>query len=157
MALSLKRERDLKGHSPMSPLRILIADQQHTQRLLIEKSLNLLGQYCIAPVASYAELDLLTQSSELEFDLVVVRGALTLVEGVDAAAFCLNRACIRNALIYGDDYLLLHGGLPARAWGTLMMARAADLHTLTRVLHSIAWKEFVTRDGLSCVSADVVH
>ena len=121
----------------MSPLRILIAEKEHNQRLLIEKSLNLLGQFRVATVASFAELDQLTQPSALIFDLAIANGALTREEGVDAALFCLRNTCIRNALIYGDEYLLLRDGASTKQWGTLMMARFADLQTLTRVFEAL--------------------
>jgi len=121
----------------MPPLRILIADNQHSQCLLIEKCLNLLGQFCVAPVCSFHELDQVTQSPTLTFDLVVVNAALTRQVGVDAGLFCLHNASVHNALIYGDDYLLLRESAPTGKWGTLMMARSADLYTLMRALGDI--------------------
>ena len=121
----------------MFPLRILIAEKQHSQRLLIEKSLNLLGQFGVAPVASFQELDELTQTG-LMVDLVIVNSTLTQEQGIDAALFCLRNTCVRNALIYGDDHLLLRDGAATKQWGTLMMARFADLPALTRVLLNLA-------------------
>lgn len=121
----------------MSPLRILIAEKQHSQRLLIEKSLNLLGEFGVAPVASFQELDELTQTG-LIVDLVIVNSTLTQEQGIDAALFCLRNPCVRNALIYGDDHLLLRDGAATKQWGTLMMARFADLPALTRVLLNLA-------------------
>lgn len=121
----------------MPPLRILIAEKQHSQRLLIEKSLNLLGEFGVAPVASFQELDELTQTG-LIVDLVIVNSTLTQEQGIDAALFCLRNPSVRNALIYGDDHLLLRDGATTKQWGTLMMARFADLPALTRVLLNLA-------------------
>lgn len=121
----------------MFPLRILIADKQHTQCLLIEKCLNLLGQFRIASVCTFQELDQVTQSPALMFDLVVVNAALTHEAGIDAGVFCQRKASVRNALIYGDDYLLLRESAPTGKWGTLMMAKSADLYTLMRALGDI--------------------
>lgn len=119
------------------PIRILIAEEQHAQRLLIERSLNLLGQFRIGPVSSFAELSQLTQSTALMFDLVIVNNTLTREKGIDAAVFCLRNTCIRNALIYGDEYLLLRDGADTAQWGALTMARFADLPTLTWVLDAL--------------------
>ncbi|MDY7536291.1 hypothetical protein RGV33_32215 [Pseudomonas sp. Bout1] len=119
------------------PLRILIADKQHYQCRLIEKCLNLLGQFRIAPVCSFQELDQVTQSPGLVFDLVVLNADLTREAGIDAGLFCQQNVNVRNALIYGDDYLLLRESAPTGKWGTLMMARSADLYTLMRALGDI--------------------
>lgn len=119
------------------PLRILIADKQHHQCRLIEKCLNLLGQFRVAPVCSFQELSQVTQSPGLMFDLVVVNADLTREAGIDAGLFCQQSANVRNALIFGDDYLLLRESAPTGRWGTLMMARTADLYTLMRALGDI--------------------
>ena len=71
------------------------------------------------------------------FDLVVVNADLTREAGIDAGLFCQQSINVRNALIYGDDYLLLRQPAPARQWGTLMMARSADFYTLMRALGDI--------------------
>lgn len=120
-----------------TPLRILIADKQPLQCRLIEKCLNLLGQFRVAPVCSFHELAQVTRSHGLMFDLVVVNANLTREAGIDAGLFCQQSINVRNALIYGDDYLLLRQPAPARQWGTLMMARSADLYTLMRALGDI--------------------
>ena len=81
-------------------LRILIAEKRHSQRLLIEKRLNLLGQYRIAPVASYHELDVLTQADAWIFDLVIVNASLATEAGVDMADLIRRSRNIRSAYIY---------------------------------------------------------
>lgn len=118
-------------------LRILIADNQHTQRVLIEKCLNALGQYRVAPVASFEELEQLTHSPALEFDLLIINCQLARNEGVDAAGFCLRSTSVRNALVYGDDYLLLRDGSPTEQRGTLAVAKYPDLHVLKRICMAI--------------------
>lgn len=52
--------------------RILIADQQHCRRLHIEKMLNQLGYYRIAPLNSFEEVMAATRFAGPAFDLVII-------------------------------------------------------------------------------------
>jgi hypothetical protein len=84
-------------------LRILIADQQCTQRSLIEKYLNGIGYYRVAPVSCFQDLVTLTHYSLTvfeRFDLVVVNAELVSAGGVKALDFCLGNPRLRHALIY---------------------------------------------------------
>lgn len=84
-------------------LRILIADEQHSQLLHIEKQLNGLGYYRIAPVRTFDELVQLTSTPNELFNLVIVNKALALPYGVDIAEFCRTRPQIQHALFYENQ------------------------------------------------------
>lgn len=80
-------------------LRILIADEQHFQRMRIERLFNRLGYYRVAPVQDLAELLTLVEYSATPFDLVVIHaslagGALNLLD------FFRDNPQVRYALIY---------------------------------------------------------
>ncbi|WMI98139.1 chemotaxis protein CheY [Pseudomonas chlororaphis subsp. aurantiaca] len=81
-------------------LRILIADECHEQLLHIEKLLNRLDYYRIAPIRTFDELALLTGGPQPSFDLLIVNKALALPHGIDMQQFCRTRPQIRNALFY---------------------------------------------------------
>jgi len=85
---------------PNKAFRILIADPQHFQRLKIEKMLNLLGYYRIAPVCTFNELVTLTYQGSGHFDLLVISSELVAAEGIDLSLFCRDNPQIRHALIY---------------------------------------------------------
>ncbi|AZD30803.1 hypothetical protein [Pseudomonas chlororaphis] len=93
-------------------LRILIADERHEQLLHIEKLLNRLDYYRIAPVRTFDELALLTSGPQLSLDLLIVNKALALPYGIDLQQFCRARPQIRHALFYDSLQpsfeLLLH-------------------------------------------------
>ena len=80
-------------------LRILIADAQHFQRMRIERLLNQLNYYCIAPVHDLEELLTLIEYGCEPFDLVVINaslahGALNLLD------FFRDNPQVRHAFIY---------------------------------------------------------
>lgn len=85
-------------------VRILIADDQYAQRSSLEKILNRLGYYRVAPVQSFSELMTLThyscESLEL-FDVLLINMELVRAAGVDVARFCRRNPQVRNALVYG--------------------------------------------------------
>ncbi|MGE8393466.1 hypothetical protein HFV04_017585 [Pseudomonas sp. BIGb0427] len=84
-------------------LRILIADERHAQLLRIEKQLNALGYYRIAPVRTFDELASLTSSPQAPFDLLIVNKALAVPQGVELSEFCRSRPQILHTLFYGDQ------------------------------------------------------
>ena len=61
---------------PNKALTILIADEQHLQRLYIEKMLNQLGYYRIVPVQTFEELRILTALPADPFDVLIINAAL---------------------------------------------------------------------------------
>lgn len=109
-------------------LRILIADQHKEQRIRLERVLNKLGYFRIAPVSSFRELVTLTHYScepFENFDLLLLGGELAFAEGVDPGTFCLGNPQIRHALIYG-----------ARAEYALPATLCATALQQTRWVHS---------------------
>jgi len=88
-------------------LRILIADERHEQLLHIEKLLNRLDYYRIAPIRTFDELVLLTGSATESFDLLIVNKALGVPYGIDMRQFCRARPHIRHALFYDSPEPLL--------------------------------------------------
>ncbi|PRA15824.1 MULTISPECIES: chemotaxis protein CheY [Pseudomonas] len=61
---------------PNKALTILIADEQHLQRLHIEKMLNRLGYYRIVPVQTLEEVQLLTAIPAQPFDVLIINAGL---------------------------------------------------------------------------------
>ncbi|MCF8997299.1 chemotaxis protein CheY, partial [Pseudomonas carnis] len=55
---------------------ILIADEQHLQRLYIEKMLNHLGYYRIVPVQTFEEVRILTAIPAEPFDVLITNAGL---------------------------------------------------------------------------------
>ncbi|EZP32981.1 hypothetical protein [Pseudomonas sp. RIT288] len=83
-------------------LRILLADERHEQLLHIEKQLNRLDYYRIAPIRTFDELMLLTSNATQTFDLLIVNKTLGVPHGIDMQQFCRARPHIRHVLIYGS-------------------------------------------------------
>ncbi|WP_445177503.1 hypothetical protein [Pseudomonas sp. McL0111] len=89
-----------------SQMRVLVADQQCAQRIVIEKSLSLLGYFRVCPVSSFEELTLLSHYSPNlyeRFDLLIVNAELISAAGINAADFCLNNSRFRHVLIYDSS------------------------------------------------------
>jgi hypothetical protein len=82
-------------------LRILIADEQHFQRMRIERLFNRLDYYRVAPVQSLAELLTLVEYGGVPFDLLVINAALA--DGaLNLRDFLLDQPQVHHALIYGQ-------------------------------------------------------
>lgn len=90
---------------PNKTLRILIADEHPYQRLQLEKLLNGLGYYRIAPVESFDDLQRLVQCALQPFHLLVGNIELGSHAGVDLARFCRVSAQIQHALLYHSHHL----------------------------------------------------
>lgn len=86
-------------------LRILIADEHPCQRLQLEKLLNGLGYYRIAPVDSFEELQRLVQCALQPFHLLLGNIELASHVGVDLARFCRVSTQIQHALLYHSSQL----------------------------------------------------
>ncbi|MGN8260400.1 histidine kinase [Pseudomonas sp. SMSB3] len=86
-------------------LRILIADEHLHQRLQLEKLLNGLGYYRIAPVESFDELQRLVHSALQPFNLLLGNIELASHVGVDLERFCRVSAQIQHALLYHTQHL----------------------------------------------------
>lgn len=90
---------------PNKALTILIADEQHLQRLYIEKMLNHLGYYRVIPVQTLEEVLILMAIPAEPFDVLIVNAGL-LTPGSDAPVFQA-----RHVLVYDDRDV----GAPAAA------------------------------------------
>jgi hypothetical protein len=86
-------------------LRILIADENDARLIQVEKLLNRLNYYRIAPVSSFDELRTLTHYAIEPFDLLIANKDLSVKKGVDLAAFCQETPQIHHALIYESQDL----------------------------------------------------
>ncbi|MEG0243285.1 MAG: histidine kinase, partial [Pseudomonas sp.] len=86
-------------------LRILIADEHPCQRLQLEKLLNGLGYYRIAPVDSFEELQRLVHCALQPFHLLLGNIELASHVGVDLARFCRVSTQIQHALLYHSQQL----------------------------------------------------
>ena len=81
-------------------LRILIADAHPHQRLQLERMLNGLGYYRIAPVDSFEELQRLVLGALQPFHLLLGNIELASHAGVDLARFCRVSTQIQLSLIH---------------------------------------------------------
>ena len=86
-------------------LRILIADAHPCQRLQLERLLNGLGYYRIAPVDSFEELQRLVQCALQPFHLLLGNIELASHAGVDLERFCRVSTQIQHALLYHSTQL----------------------------------------------------
>ncbi|MBD9588588.1 chemotaxis protein CheY [Pseudomonas sp. PDM03] len=117
---------------PNKALRILIADEQHFQRMRIERLFNRLDYYRVAPVQSLAELLTLIEYGGVSFDLVVINAALS--DGaLDLRDFFLDHPQVHHALIY--DGLLI----PACGQQKVQVSAAAlpDLACIQRLMATV--------------------
>ena len=115
-------------------LRILIADAQHFQRMRIERLLNQLNYYCIAPVHDLEELLTLIEYGCEPFDLVVINaslanGALNLLD------FFRDNPQVRHAFIYDGQHAALPP-IPARDQQKIQVSLAVlpDLLAIQRCM-----------------------
>ncbi|AGN79854.1 histidine kinase [Pseudomonas sp. GD03651] len=86
-------------------LRILIADAHPCQRLQLERLLNGLGYYRIAPVESFEELQRLVHCALQPFHLLLGNIELANHAGVDLERFCRVSTQIQHALLYHSSQL----------------------------------------------------
>ncbi|WP_421522972.1 chemotaxis protein CheY [Pseudomonas yamanorum] len=100
---------------PNKALTILVADEQHLQRLYIEKMLNQLGYYRIVPVQTFEEVLILTAIPTAPFDVLIINAGLADSEG-GVLAYQEQHPQIRHVLVYDIRAL----GTPA-ATPTLLM------------------------------------
>ncbi|AWM93326.1 chemotaxis protein CheY [Pseudomonas sp. 31-12] len=84
---------------PNKALRILIADEQHFHRMIIERLFNQLDYYRVAPVHDLASMLTLVEYGCEPFDLVVVNAALGAGE-LDLFGYFLDNRQVCHALIF---------------------------------------------------------
>lgn len=92
---------------PNKSMRILIADEHPSQLLQLEKMLNSLGYYRIAPVESFEDLQRLVQGALEPFNLLIGNIELASHAGVDLARFCRVSPQIQHALLFHSQHLKL--------------------------------------------------
>ncbi|HKS13340.1 MAG TPA: histidine kinase [Pseudomonas sp.] len=90
---------------PNKSMRILIADEHPSQRLQLEKMLNGLGYYRIAPVECFEDLQRLVQGALQPFNLLIGNIDLATHAGVDLARFCRVSPQVKHALLYHSQHL----------------------------------------------------
>jgi hypothetical protein len=83
---------------PNKALTILIADEQHLQRLYIEKMLNQLGYHRIVPVQTFEEVKILTAIPAEPFDVLIINAGL-------AAHASEPQPQVRHVLVYDHQDL----------------------------------------------------
>jgi CheY-like chemotaxis protein len=118
-------------------LRILIADEQHFNRLRIERCFNQLGYFRLAPVHSLEELLTLVEFSSEPFDLLVINAALG--EGtLDVLDFCLDNQQLNRVLIYDGQVAQLPNS-PADKQQKVQISHALlpDLSALQRLMTTV--------------------
>jgi hypothetical protein len=118
-------------------LRILIADEQHFQRMRIERLFNRLDYYRVAPVHSLAELLTLVEYGGVPFDLVVINSALA--DGaLDLRDFFLDHPQVHHALIY-DGQPAEWPSIPAGGQQKVQVSEAAlpDLACIQRLMATV--------------------
>ncbi|WP_043228680.1 hypothetical protein [Pseudomonas sp. CF161] len=86
-------------------LRVLIADEQHFNRMKIERDLNQLRYFRIAPVHHLEELLTLVEYGCEPFDLLIISAAFVGESQFDLLAFCLDNPQINHAFIYDGQHL----------------------------------------------------
>ncbi|WP_413791858.1 MULTISPECIES: response regulator [unclassified Pseudomonas] len=80
-------------------LRILIADTQHTHRIVLERLFNQQGYYRIVPVSHLQELLTLVEYGSEPFDLIVVNAQLA-GGALDLHDFVVYNPQVRHGMIY---------------------------------------------------------
>jgi CheY-like chemotaxis protein len=90
---------------PNKALRILIADEHHVQLMQVEKMLNQLGYYRVAPVQSFDELLALIQCAIEPFDLLIANTELAARVGVDLPRFCKSSPQIHHTMLYENRHV----------------------------------------------------
>lgn len=93
-------------------LRILIADGQHFYRLKIERALNQLGYYRIAPIHRLDEVLSAVDFGDTPLDVLIINAALAHSVKFDLLWFIRDNPQIRHVLIYGQS----ERASPALAW-----------------------------------------
>ena len=114
-------------------LRILIADEQHFHRMKIERMLNQLGYYRIAPVHSIEELLTLVEYSSEPFDLVMISASLTV--DLDLPAFCGDNLQIRHGFIYDDPQARLVPNQGRKV--QISQSRMPDLESVRQLMERV--------------------
>jgi CheY-like chemotaxis protein len=93
-------------------LRILIADEHPSQLMHVERMLNHMGYYRIAPVQSFEALLALVQSAVEPFDLLIANTEMAVRAGVDLPRLCKGSPQVHHALLYENETMPVAELLP---------------------------------------------
>lgn len=116
-------------------LRILIADGELFQRIKIEKMLNQLGYFRIAPMSSFDEVQSIARIQGVAIDLLIINAALVRSMEVNLLKFCHESPQIRHALIYdGECALSSVVSVSVSVAIHLSLSQSPDLDSLRRCL-----------------------
>lgn len=119
-------------------LRILIADGQHFYRLKIERDLNQLGYYRIAPIHQLDELLSAVDFGDTPVDLLIINAALVHSVKFDLLWFLRDNPQIRHAMIYGHDERTSPSLVWCRANNVLISTSSLpDLEALTGLMAKV--------------------
>lgn len=88
---------------PTKSLRILIADLDPAQALVIERQLNLLGYYRIAPIHTVEDLMVLRDSPADDFELLLINQQMAGAGPLDALGFCRENPQFKHVFFYAFD------------------------------------------------------
>lgn len=119
-------------------LRILIADEQHFHRMKVERLLNQLGYFRIAPVNTVEELLSLVEYGCEPFDLLLISASMTAGFDLDLLAFCVDNEQIRQGFIYDAQHAQL-APIQARHRQKIQvsLARTPDFESVRRLMKNI--------------------
>ncbi|MGF6088663.1 chemotaxis protein CheY [Pseudomonas sp. 18173] len=118
---------------PNKSLRILIADAQHFNRLRIERLLNQLGYFRVAPVQSLEELLPLVEYGCEPLDLVLINGAMA-NGALDLFSFLADNSQVHHGFIFNEQ----QAPLPP-AGGKVQVSQVAlpDLASITQLMSAV--------------------
>lgn len=88
-------------------LRILVAERNPDRLLQLERTLNQLGYYGIAPMRSFDELFAVLYSEGACFDVLFVNAALLADHGFEMMKLLGRKKKVLNTLVYDDQDFLL--------------------------------------------------
>ena len=122
---------------PSKSLRILIADEQHFNRMKIERLFNQLDYFRVAPVQSLDELLNLVEYGCAPFDLLVINAGLAHGK-LDLLDFCLDNRQVARALIFDGQCAQLPAIAASERHKVLVShAMLPDLATIQRLMAHI--------------------
>jgi hypothetical protein len=84
-------------------LRILIVEAQHLERFFLERTMNSLGYYRIAPMASSIEAMVAIRDAVVPFDLLIINAEQDYCLDFDLVSFCKSAEQLRHSIIYGSS------------------------------------------------------
>ncbi|EIK94917.1 response regulator receiver protein [Pseudomonas sp. M47T1] len=116
-------------------LRILIADEHPSQLMHVERMLNHMGYYRIAPVQSFETLLALVQSAVEPFDLLIANTEMAVRAGVDLPRLCKGSPQVHHALLYENESVPVPTLLPQQRESiNVCLARLPDSEALQTLM-----------------------